>query len=207
MHVLLRGSTPFRSRCQAGWYSPSTAVRQWMRRLAALALLCGAGIGLVAAQTSTPPPPDPAPVASPWSAPEPWRTDRFYLETSLYTRHWHSDPAHVDHQKLILGEWNLTEQWLLGASVFDNSFGQPSQYVYGGYRWRPFDALQPFYVKVSAGLVHGYKDEFRDKIPLNHAGIAPVIVPSLGYCINRLCSELVVFGGAGVLLTLGVTIP
>jgi hypothetical protein len=58
-----------------------------------------------------------APPSSPPAAPasqaegvsEPWRTDRFYLETSLYTRHFSSDPAHVDKQKLILGEWNITE--------------------------------------------------------------------------------------------------
>ncbi len=141
------------------------------------------------------------------SVAEPWRTDRFYLETSLYTRHFSYDPAHVDKQKLILGEWNITEQWLIGASVFDNSFGQPSQYVYGGWRYRPFEQLQPFYVKVSAGLTHGYKDRYRDKIPFNHSGIAPVIIPSIGYCFSRVCSEIIVFGGAGLLVTLGITIP
>ena len=145
--------------------------------------------------------------ASAWDAPEPWRTDRFYLETSLYTTHFHYDPAHDDHQHLILGEWNITEQWLVGASVFDNSFGQASQYVYGGYRFRPFKTLQPFYFKVSAGLVHGYTGQYQHKIPLNSSGIAPVIVPSVGYCLNRFCSELVIFGTAGALVTFGVTIP
>ena len=138
---------------------------------------------------------------------EPWRTDRFYLETSLYTHHFSYDPAHVDKQKLILGEWNITEQWLVGASFFDNSFGQPTQYVYGGWRYRPFEQLQPFYIKLSAGLVHGYKDPYQNKIPFNHSGVAPAIVPSVGYCFNRFCSELVLFGGAGMLVTLGVTIP
>jgi hypothetical protein len=141
------------------------------------------------------------------SVAEPWRTDRFYLETSLYTRHFSYDPAHVDKQKLILGEWNITEQWLVGASFFDNSFGQPSQYIYGGWRYRPFEQLQPFYFKVSAGLTHGYKDQYRDKIPFNHSGIAPVVIPSVGYCFSRVCSEVILFGGAGLLVTLGVTIP
>jgi hypothetical protein len=138
---------------------------------------------------------------------EPWRTDRFYLETSLYTHHFHFDPAHDDKQNLILGEWNITEKWLLGASFFDNSFGQPTEYVYGGYRYRPFEKVQPFYIKVSAGLVHGYKDPYKDKIPFNHSGIAPVIIPSVGYCFSRICSEVVFVGGASVILTLGVTIP
>jgi hypothetical protein len=144
---------------------------------------------------------------SAWDAPEPWRTDRFYLETSLYTRHFNYDAAHDDHQNLILGEWNITNEWLVGASFFHNSFGQETQYVYGGYRFRPFDTLQPLYFKVSAGLVHGYTGEYQSKIPFNNAGIAPVIVPSVGYCISRYCSEVVVFGAAGAMLTFGVTIP
>ena len=160
--------------------------------------------GAVQAQSTASP--DTAPAASDRPA-EPWRTDRFYLETSVHTVHFHSDPAHVNNQKLILGEWNITEQWLLGASVFDNSFGQRSEYVYGGWRYRPFERAQPFYLKISAGLVHGYKDQYRDKIPFNHSGVAPVIVPSLGYCFDRICSEMVVFGGAGLLWTIGVTIP
>src|ERR1700688_1366894 len=93
---------------------------------AALALSGALACGLAQAQSS--PPAD----AATEQAAEPWRTDRFYLETSLYTVHFHSDEKHDNHQKLILGEWNITEQWLLGASFFDNSFGQPSQHVSGG---------------------------------------------------------------------------
>ena len=173
--------------------------------LVATALLYILATGALAQSPSSSPPAPPASQAE--SVSEPWRTDRFYLETSLYTRHFSNDPAHVDKQKLVLGEWNITEQWLVGASFFDNSFGQPTQYVYGGWRYRPFEQLQPFYVKVSAGLTHGYKDQYRDKIPFNHSGIAPIIIPSIGYCFSRVCSELVLFGGAGMLVTLGVTIP
>ncbi|HEY1459770.1 MAG TPA: sn-glycerol-3-phosphate transporter [Casimicrobiaceae bacterium] len=144
---------------------------------------------------------------SKWDAPEPWRTDRFYLETSVFTTHFHSDPNHDNHQDLLLGEWNITEEWLVGASAFANSFGQSSQYVYGGYRFRPFESAQQLYFKVSAGIVHGYSGQYQNKIPLNSSGFAPVIVPSVGYCIVRYCSELVIFGTAGALLTVGVTIP
>ena len=151
--------------------------------------------------------PSDQPASQTESVADPWLTDRFYLETSLFTHHFSYDAAHVDKQKLILGEWNITEQWLVGASVFDNSFGQSSQYVYGGWRNRPFEDVPPFYVKVSAGLTHGYRGQYRDKIPLNGSGIAPVIVPSAGFCISRVCTELVLFGGAGFLLTLGVLIP
>ena len=87
------------------------------------------------AQSPATSPPEPASQAE--SVADPWLTDRFYLETSLFTHHFSYDAAHVDKQKLILGEWNITKEWLLGASVFDNSFGQSSQYVYGGWRYRP----------------------------------------------------------------------
>ena len=147
------------------------------------------------------------PAASAWSAPEPWRTDRFYLATSLYTKHFYYNPAHDDHQNLIQGEWNVTTQWLAGLSLFNNSFGQPTQYLYGGYRFRPFDSVQPLYLKLTAGLVHGYKDQYQSKIPFNNSGVAPVIIPSIGYCVNRFCSEAIIFGAAGVMVTFGVTLP
>lgn len=191
--------------------SPPPCVAAGRRlRAAAAGILLGlaAASGLASAQPSTPPEPaKPASAASAWDAPEPWRTDRFYLETSVYTLHFNSDPDHVNQQNLVLGEWNVTEEWLVGASFFDNSFGQSSQYVYGGYRFRPFKELQPLYFKLTAGVVHGYKGEYQDKIPYNSSGVAPVIIPSIGYCFNRYCSELVIFGTAGMLVTFGVTIP
>lgn len=138
---------------------------------------------------------------------EPWRTDRIYLQTSIVNVHFHYDPAHVKYPKLIYGEYHLSDQWLVGAAAFDNSFGQASQAVFGGWRYRPFPELQPLYLKIVGGLVHGYHGQYRDKIPFNHSGVAPVVLPSVGYCVSRVCSELVIVGGAGLLLTLGVTIP
>ncbi|MGH8798814.1 MAG: sn-glycerol-3-phosphate transporter [Casimicrobiaceae bacterium] len=152
------------------------------------------------------PPPVSADTA-PKATDEPWRTDRFYLQTSLYNLHFHYDPAHVKYPKLLYGEYHFTDQWLAGAAVFDNSFDQSTQAVFGGWRVRPFPGLQPLYFKVLGGLIHGYHGQYRDKIPFNHSGVAPVIIPSVGYCYSRVCSEVVIVGGAGLLLTLGVTIP
>jgi hypothetical protein len=147
-----------------------------------------------------------------WDAPEPWRTDRFYFQTSVATVHFNPDVNHNNNQKLIYGEWRLEERWLegqvlVGASAFSNSFGQPSQFVFGGLLWRPFDSLPAAYVKVLAGVLHGYKDEYQDKIPFNSSGFAPAIIPAVGYCFNRLCGEMVLFGTAGLMWTLGVTLP
>jgi hypothetical protein len=138
---------------------------------------------------------------------EPWRTDRIYLETSLNNTHFHYDPAHSRYPKLVYGEYHLSDRWLVGAAAFDNSFGQASQALFGGWRYRPLPDLQPLYLKVVGGIVHGYRGQYRDKIPLNHSGFAPAIIPSIGYCVSRVCSEVVVIGGAGLLFTFGVTIP
>jgi hypothetical protein len=185
----------------------------------AFLLRCGAPVaavvfasGVAAQAPTSAPAPDAGGVASPWSAPEPWRTDRFYLQTSLYTVHFHPDPNHVNQQNLINVDYRFDShkwggQWLAGVAIFDNSFGQPSQYVYGGWLARPFESAQPFYFKITAGVLNGYKPPYDNKIPFNDSGVAPGIVPSFGYCYHRFCSELVLFGTAGAMLTLGATLP
>lgn len=146
-----------------------------------------------------------------WDAPEPWRTDKWYLQTSLLTVHFHYDE---DHQQAILldGSYYFRERWLegqwfVGISLFTNSFGQFSQYLYGGLKWRPWAEHPPFYVKLSAGVVHGYSGEYQDKIPFNSSGFAPGIIPSVGYCWNRYCSEFILLGFNAALFTVGVTLP
>ncbi|MES1264953.1 MAG: hypothetical protein ABUU24_04780, partial [Variovorax sp.] len=132
--------------------------------------------------------PDPVTQDSVPDAAQPWRTDRFFLATSIYTKHFHYSPEHNDNQNLIEAEWNITGQWLAGVSLFDNSFAQSSQYVYGGYKFRPLESAQPLYLKLTAGIVHGYRGQYQDKIPFNSSGFAPAIIPSIGYCVNRFCS-------------------
>lgn len=150
--------------------------------------------------------------SSPWDAPEPWRTDRFYVQTSIYTLHYNPTPEHVNQQNLLNFEWRFNSyaaggQWLAGLALFANSFGQSSQYLYGGWLVRPFEGLQPLYFKITAGALHGYKGEYQNKIPFNSSGVAPAILPSIGYCYSRVCSELVLFGNSGLMVTLGVTLP
>ena len=56
--------------------------------LCATSLLLGVAIAAPAAAQLVAPAAD----ASPWSAPEPWRTDRFYFQTSIATKHFHPSP-------------------------------------------------------------------------------------------------------------------
>lgn len=148
----------------------------------------------------------------PWDAPEPWRTDRFYFQFAYYTIHFHYDP---DHQQSYLfdAEYHFKEtwlggQWIAGMALFQNSFGQFSQYLFGGLVWRPIEEHQPFYVKLTAGPLHGYSGEYQDKVPLNSSGVAPAIIPGIGYCVQRrYCGEFVLLGTNAALLTIGMTVP
>jgi hypothetical protein len=146
-----------------------------------------------------------------WGAPEPCRTDRMQVLFSYYTWHFHPDPR---HQHAYLGDFNYRfdrywfgGQWLAGFALFNNSFGQFSQYAYGGLLWRLWEEHPQAYVKLTGGIVHGYSGEFRDKIPFNHYGVAPAIIPSVGYCWTRYCTEAVLLGANAMLFTVGMTIP
>lgn len=129
---------------------------------------------------------------------------RWYFQTSYYTRHFHEDPAHNNHQHLLnLERWGVSG-YGFGVALFDNSFGQPSQYVYGGRLWRPLDGAPLVYFKLTAGLLNGYKGEYQDKVPYNHGGISPAILPAIGLSGRRFATEVVLFGNSGAMFTVGV---
>lgn len=123
------------------------------------------------------------------------------LQFSNFLTHHRSDPEHNNNPGLI-GLELRRDRWLAGGVTFRNSFDQRSQYVYLGQR---FDSeWTPFYFKLTGGLIHGYRGEYRDKIPLNHFGIAPAIIPSVGVQQGRYSGELVVLGQAALMLNLGL---
>jgi hypothetical protein len=128
----------------------------------------------------------------------------FTFQTSVATRHFHPSSTQNNHQDLLNLEWNYKDNLIVGGAWFRNTFEQPTKLVYWGAKFHPLDAVPNGYVKVVAGLIHGYKGEYRDKIPFNGSGTAPVILPAVGYCYQRVCSELIVFGTAGAMLTAGV---
>ena len=81
---------------------------------------------------------------------------------------WHFSDARKendfepDEQKhayvwLIQAEKELDERHIAGFAYFKNSFGQPSQYAYYGWRFRPFDSAPSLFIKITGGIIHGYK--------------------------------------------------
>ena len=124
------------------------------------------------------------------------------IQTSVYTKHWDPEPDHVNNSKLLGLEFETTTKWIYGFAWFDNSFGQPSQFLYAGYSWKLF-SKDWAYFKLTGGLLHGYKEPYEDKIPLNELGIAPAIVPTFGFKYKRVMTEVQILGAAAITVTVG----
>jgi hypothetical protein len=124
------------------------------------------------------------------------------VQTSVYTRHFSPAPEHNNQQDLIGLERNEASGWVYGAATFRNSFAQRSFYGYAGKRFA--SSTHPVYFKITGGLLHGYRGEFRDKIPLNRYGIAPVIIPAAGLNFGPVTTEAVLLGASAAMLNVGV---
>ncbi|MHC8302777.1 sn-glycerol-3-phosphate transporter [Pseudomonas sp. ZS1P83] len=129
-------------------------------------------------------------------------TGSWYLQTSVFTQHFSPDANHNNNQDLIGLEREQASGWLFGGATFRNSFSQRSYYAYAGKRYESAD--YPVYFKLSGGLLQGYSGKSQDKIPLNHFGVAPVIIPSIGAHYGPLAAELVLLGFNAVMVTTGV---
>lgn len=151
-----------------------------------------------------------------------WAEGTLLLKTSLYTRHYRDDPRHNNHQRMVNLEWiadsdyeptwtdrafahSPRTRWLVGGAAFRNSFGQQSTYIYGGLRHELTSGQHTStYVKLTGGLLHGYRGEFRDKIPFNRLGVAPAVLPAIGVDYRRVNLELIPFGKAGLMINVGL---
>ena len=68
--------------------------------------------------------------------------DSFFLQYSVYTKHFSQNPEHVNRSHMINLEiqskydrvWGA-DKTLFGIAQFKNSFGQPSQWLYWGQKW------------------------------------------------------------------------
>lgn len=132
-----------------------------------------------------------------------WKISGWNIQTSLYTKHWDPDPDHTNKQKLIGPELVFENDYLVGLAIFRNSFDQPSQFLYIGKTWPLFHS-RFFYFKLVGGLLHGYKEPYEDKIPLNGLGVAPAILPSFGFRYKHVMLEVQIAGTAALTVTGGL---
>lgn len=107
--------------------------------------------------------------------------DRYGITYSPYTRHFHYSPEH-EYVWLVGIERERESSQLAGIAFFSNSFGQPSTYIYPwGKVYRDILDRPGLYLKLTAGMLYGYRGKYEDKVPLNHGGFSPAIVPGLGW--------------------------
>ncbi len=107
--------------------------------------------------------------------------DRLNLIASPYASHFHPSDEH-EYVWLVGVERERADGAIAGAAYFSNSFGQESTYIFpwGEIYRNVFDQPQ-MYVKWTAGLLYGYRGKYEDKVPFNHGGFSPAIVPALGW--------------------------
>ena len=136
-------------------------------------------------------------------APAPVSDTQWDLTLAPYAHHWSHSP---DHRPVFLGaiDRHVNGDRFCGLALFRNSFGQPSAYLYVGQQWNHLMGQPQLFAKISAGLIYGYKGPYQHKIPFNDYGIAPAIIPSVGYAFTRQDSiQVMVLGSAGLLFSYG----
>jgi hypothetical protein len=127
----------------------------------------------------------------------------WYAQAGAYV-HW-SDRDDFEGPPLFGGiEYNSKNDWLGGFSLFNNSFGQFSQYLYLGKKFRPWKTHPEIRIKLTAGVVQGYKDEHYDTLPVRWGGSWGLgFVPAIGYQKNRIGYDVAVLGVGGLLFLVG----
>lgn len=188
-------------------------MRGWLARVpgntGGLGARCRAAIALAAfgvGMQST------APASAQWLAPSGEEIRVVYGPSAI---HFNPSPDHV-HWNHLVGLELLTPRWaafgaartILGFTSFDNSFGQPSQYLYAGLEWDVGRlAGGTVFGSITAGLLRGYRDEYQDKIPFNGLGVAPAIIPAIGWRYRRFGVWMTLLGFNGLMYGVSWAVP
>lgn len=120
-------------------------------------------------------------LAQPEAVLAPAKGNLLRLQFSPYTHHYTFDAEHKDVVMIGL-EREYPNAKLDGITLFRNSFGQESVYIYpwGGV-YRSIGGVKPLAFKWTAGLIYGYVDSFENKVPLNYKGFSPGLIFGLVY--------------------------
>lgn len=123
------------------------------------------------------------------------------------TYHYSRDPEH-HHVWMVGAEWQGADGVVWGGTYFNNSFGQPSGYLYGGEKLTGWSAHPQLFAQWTAGLMYGYRGAYANKVPLNHRGFSPGLVLSVGWQFTpRYSSQLNVLGNSALMWQLSMDLP
>lgn len=121
-----------------------------------------------------------------------------------YAFHYNNDSSHNARPFLTGLEWGPDNLGIdFGAVYFRNSFYQDSVYAYVGKRWFYHERDHGVYLKLTGGPLYGYRGKYENKIPFNHRGLGWAIIPGIGYQYKSVDAQLVLLGGAAVMITFG----
>jgi len=122
------------------------------------------------------------------------------LEFSPFTHHYRFSEDHKDVWALGL-EYQTPDRTLYGLTAFSNSFGQPSAYAYYGWVFNNvWERSESLYLKLTLGVIYGYKVPFEDKVFLNHNGFSPAIIPAVGWRLDKNWSVQTNFLGTAAIM-------
>lgn len=160
-------------------------------RVPCCSLLTGCMMALVAS---------PAFSAQEEQASEPVSEAVWRLEFSPFTHHYRFSEDHRDVWALGL-EYQTPDRTLYGLTAFSNSFGQPSAYAYYGWVFNNvWERSESLYLKLTLGVIYGYKVPFEDKVFLNHNGFSPAIIPAVGWRLDKNWSVQTNFLGTAAIM-------
>lgn len=128
------------------------------------------------------------------------------IQAGPYVYHRSYSPDHNNWPLLIGAEWGDPDRVALGGAAFRNSFYQPCFYLYGAKRWFVPSVADNVYLKLSGGPLYGYRGQYEDKIPFNHAGFGLAVLPAVGYQRGQTNFQAVLLGTAAVIFTVGYTL-
>jgi hypothetical protein len=123
-----------------------------------------------------------------------------------YGIHWTDSEDYNGTQWLVGLDASRNDRHRIGIALFNNSFGQFSQYYYYGYKWRLPFISESAHLTLTGGMLYGYVDEYEDKLNPNWDGWAPAIIPSIGWKKDRLGFDFAILGDAGAMFLVGYDI-
>ena len=127
----------------------------------------------------------------------------YVFTTSFHTIHFHPSEDHNNRQNLF-GLERRDGSTLWGGAVFKNSFNQSSQYAYWGKQYYWDESDRGLRGALTFGLLRGYRGKYKKKLAMNHYGVAPAILPSIGYTARYLEGDAVLLGLNGLLFSLSL---
>ena len=127
----------------------------------------------------------------------------WYVQAGGYV-HYRDDEDYEGPRWFAGVEYGESRRLLVGFSMFNNSFGQFTQYAYLGKTFHPLDKHPGFRLKLTGGIAHGYEGEHHSTLPIRWGdswGLA--VVPTIGYQKGRLGGDSAILSASGLLFLVG----